>query len=187
VPPGTDASKPPAPAAALQGGRGTKPAINGESDPQLTTEEVEIETAPGARGVPAELSFNGPASVRVGEEFEVLLEVTVHEPLRSLPLTIRFDPQVLSFVEARPEELARSSGIERIAPKLDSASGRLDVELQSAAGKPFSGQGRLISLRFAAANARAQTRIALGQINLPASDGLRTIPRPRTLLLRVGR
>jgi hypothetical protein len=137
-------------------------------------------------GVPAELALNAPGSVSVGEEFDVLLEATIHEPVRTLPLVIRFDPQVLSFVGARPEALAQAGGITSAAPKVDALTGRLDIELQTPPDTPMSGQGRLLNLRFAAKSARAQTRITLGPITLPGSDGPRTIPRPRTLLVRVG-
>jgi hypothetical protein len=140
--------------------------------------------AGSGQGVVAELAFIGPQDARVGEEFEVMLEATVHEPLRRLPLAIRFDPQVLSFVDARPGPLAQASGIQEAAPAVDRTAGRLDLEL-AAPDKPLAGQGRLLTLRFAAASPRAQTRIALGQISLANGEGLRTIPRPRTLLMRV--
>jgi general secretion pathway protein D len=163
-----------------------KPDTQAPVTAQVAAAEVAPNPSPANRGAPAELTLNGPASVRVGEEFDVLLEATIHEPLRTLPLVIRFDPQVLSFVDARSEALAQAGGISDAAPEVDALTGRLDVELQAPADASMSGQGKLLNLRFAARNPRAQTRIALGQVTLPGSEGPRTIPRPRTLLLRVG-
>ena len=133
---------------------------------------------------PADLTIGGPDNVRVGEEFDVMIDVTIPAPLQTLPLVIRFDPKVLSFVEARPEDIARNSGIDSTAPKSEPSSGRLELEFQ-AASKPLSGQGKLLNLRFAAKSARAQTTVAIGQTNLPGNVVARTTPQ-NTLRLRVG-
>jgi general secretion pathway protein D len=185
---------PPAPAAPAQrpappAPSAPKSAAPPEDAPPTDKPSTEAPQAPAptsaVRGVPAELSFNGPAGVRVGETFEVTLEATLHEAMRSLPLVIRFDPQVLAFLDAQPEEVARAGGIDSMAPQLDAQVGRVDVDLQPAGDKTLSGQGRLLSMRFTAKAARAQTRIALGQISIAGDDGVRMIPRPRTLLVRV--
>jgi hypothetical protein len=128
--------------------------------------------------------ISGPANVRVGEEFEVMIDVTIPAPLQTLSMAIRFDPKVLTFIEARPEELARKSGIDGALHKLESLNGHLNVELH-ALGNPLFGQGRLLNLRFSANTARAQTAIALGQANVPGNVSARTTPQ-NTLRLRVG-
>ncbi|MEO8186399.1 MAG: hypothetical protein ABI580_03435, partial [Burkholderiaceae bacterium] len=132
----------------------------------------------------ASVTINGPASARIGEEFEVMIDGTIPTPLQTLSLVIRFDPKVLTFIDARPEELARNSGIEGTSHKLEPITGRLEFELQ-AASKPLSGQGKLLNLRFSAKTARAQTTIALGQANLPGSVGARTTPQTGSVRLRV--
>jgi general secretion pathway protein D len=184
------AVRPPAerPAEALPGAPAADPGPEGkpaaDEEPAAPAPRTQLEPAPAAgRGAPAELAFNAPATVRVGEPFEVTLDATLHEPLPALPLVIRFDPHVLSFVDLQLEALAR--GVAVPTPKVDAQIGRIDIELQAAPGKPLAGQGPLLRLRFTATSARAQTRIALGQITLPGADGVRTIPRPRTLLVRV--
>jgi general secretion pathway protein D len=177
---GTPKSAPPSAAApparsAPAGGDGAAP------PPAVATPGA---TAAG-RGVPAELVLQGPASVRVGDEFTVTLEATFHEPLTALPLIVRFDPQVVAFVDAQPEGIARAGGIEGAAARVDAVTGRVDVELQAAPNANLAGQGKLLTLRFAARTPRAQTRVSLGQVTLPGGDGPRTIPRPPTLLMRV--
>jgi hypothetical protein len=143
------------------------------------------EATPARSGAPAELSLVGPAAVQVEEEFEVALDAAIHDAIRALPLAIRFDPQVLTLLDASPGAQAQASGVQAVSPRLDAATGRLDIELQAAADKPFAGAGRLLSLRFVAKTARAQTRIALGQVTLRSGDGVRSIARPPTLLVRV--
>lgn len=132
----------------------------------------------------ANLSVHGPASVRVGEEFDVVIDASITGSLPTLSLLIRFDPKVLTFVEVNPTELARNSGIAGTSPKLDTDSGRLDVDLQ-AVGNPLSGQGKLLNLRFAATTARTQTTIAVGQAALPGNVGARAALQPSSLRLRV--
>jgi hypothetical protein len=188
--PATDQNKakPVAPAAARSQTESAAAAAAGERgkpDAQVAVADVAPRPASAASGFPAELALLGPGSVRVGDEFEVVLEATVREPLQSLPLIIRFDPQVLSFVDAQPEALARTEGSGAAVPKVDPVTGRLDFELQLAPDAAQAGKSKLLRLRFTAKAARAQTRITLGQVTLPGGEGLRTIPRPPTLLVRV--
>jgi hypothetical protein len=49
----------------------------------------------------AELRWQGPARVRAGDRFEVVLRVTSGEALRAAPLKIAFDASVLEAVEVR--------------------------------------------------------------------------------------
>jgi general secretion pathway protein D len=130
------------------------------------------------------MSVSGPPSARVGEEFDVMIDVALPAPSQALPLVIRFDPKVLTFVSATPAEIARNSGIESATLNLEATTGRLEVDLQAAA-KPMSGQGKLLNLRFAARTVRAQTTIAVGQANPPNNADPRATPKPTSLRLRV--
>lgn len=138
-------------------------------------------TGPGLAGV----VINGPPSVRVGEEFEVMIDGTIPGSLSDLSLMIRFDPKVLAFMGAKPAELAHKSGIDTAAPGGDPNSGRVELDLQPAAGKPLAGQGTLLILRFAARTARSQTTIAAAQTNVPANVDARATPKSSLLRVRV--
>ena len=133
---------------------------------------------------PAALSINGPPSVRVGEEFDVTIDASISAPLKGLPLLLRFDPKVLAFVDARPDELARKSGIEAATHKLEPSTGRLGVDLQ-AVGPALSGEGKLLRLRFAAKTVRPQTAITLGLANLPGNAAVRSPAQSTSMRLRV--
>lgn len=137
-------------------------------------------TSPGMAAV----TINGPASVRVGEEFDVTIDGTIPGSLPNLSLVIRFDPKVLTFIDAKPADLARRSGIDGASPNLEPSSGRVEVNLQ-ANSSPLSGQGTLLNLRFATKTARAQTTIAVGQTNVPADVDTRSTPKSSALRVRV--
>ncbi len=136
-------------------------------------------------GLPA-VVLNGPPSVRVGEEFDVVIDGTIPGSLSNLSLVIRFDPKVLAFMGAIPAELARRSGIDSAAPGGDPNGGRVELDLRPAAGTPLSGQGTLLNLRFAARTARGQTTIAAAQANVPTSVDARATPKSSLLRVRVG-
>ena len=173
-------NEPPPPTVPAPSSSATMPSPSSASASAASTSNTPV----ASRGS-ATVSINGPPGVRVGEDFDVMIDVSVPEPLKSLSLVIRFDPKVLTFIEARPDALALNSGIEGVTPKLDPTAGRLEFDLQAGTNL-LSGQGKLLNLRFAAKTARAQTTIALGQVNLPSDAGARTTPQNTTLRLRVG-
>jgi len=140
--------------------------------------------SPEAAGA-AVVSITGPETVRVGEVFDVTIDASIPAPLKTLPLAIHFDPKVLRFLDARPDELARKSGIDGDFHKVEPNAGRLDAELQ-AVTDPLSGRGRLINLRFLAKVARTQTTIALGHPSLTGAVGAPIAPLSTSLRLRVG-
>ncbi len=154
------------------------------SSPGATAPTTSAPNPTAAGPGPAELTINGPPSVRVGEEFDVTIDAAISAPLKGLPLLIRFDPKVLTFVDARPDDLARKSGIEAATPKLEPSTGRLGVDLQ-AVGPALSGEGKLLRLRFAAKAVRPQTAITLGPANLPGNVAARSPAQSTSLRLRV--
>ena len=114
-----------------------------------------------------------------------MIDATIAAPMQSLPLLIRFDPKVLTLVDAIPEELARNTSLEGASPRTEPNSGRLELELR-AASNPLSGQGKLLKLRFTARTVRAQTTIALAQNSPAVNAGPRTSAQNPSLRLRVG-
>ena len=58
--------------------------------------------APSASNDKAKLRWDGPARVRAGDRFEVALRMTSAEAVRSTPLQIAFDANVLEAVDVRP-------------------------------------------------------------------------------------
>jgi hypothetical protein len=56
------------------------------------------------------LSWQGPAQVKVGEQFSVVLRVNSQQALRGLPLLVGFDPQLMQAVNAQEGDFFRQAG-----------------------------------------------------------------------------
>jgi len=134
-----------------------------------------------------ELAWQGPYRVKVGQEFQVALEVSSSADLKRLPIVIHFDPVVLTFLDAQLAELASKSGISAAPPDVDIRRGRIAFDLQAGAGKSIQGKGVLLNLRFSARSPRQQTQLTLSNIDLKDERGaMADAVRPTPLTLRVG-
>jgi len=134
-----------------------------------------------------ELAWQGPYRVKVGQEFQVAVEVNSSANLKRLPIVIHFDPVVLTFLDAQLAEFASKSGIDTARPDVDAQRGRIAFDLQAGPGKSFQGKGVLLSLRFSARSPRQQTQLTLSNIDLKDDRGaVADAVRPTPLTLRVG-
>ena len=134
-----------------------------------------------------ELAWQGPYRVKVGQEFQVAVEVNSSANLKRLPIVIHFDPVVLTFLDAQLAEFASKSGIDTAKPDVDAQRGRIAFDLQAGPGKSFQGKGVLLSLRFSARSPRQQTQLTLSNIDLKDDRGaVADAVRPTPLTLRVG-
>ncbi|MFZ5538176.1 MAG: cohesin domain-containing protein, partial [Pseudomonadota bacterium] len=146
-----------------------------------------LAAARGADAGPLEFAWQGPYRVKVGQPFEVALEVNASADLTRLPLVVRFDPLVLTFLDAQLAEFASKSGVSALKPEVDASRGSVRFDLQAGAGMSFRGHGVLLALRFSARAPRQQTQLTLSQIELKdASGALAAAVRPTPLTLRVG-
>jgi general secretion pathway protein D len=146
-----------------------------------------LPAAHSADAGPLEFAWQGPYRVKVGQSFEVALEVNAGADLTRLPLVVRFDPLVLTFLDAQLGEFASKSGVSALKPEVDATRGSVRFDLQAGAGKSFRGQGALLALRFAARAPRQQTQLMLSQIELKDATGaLAAAVRATPLTLRVG-
>jgi general secretion pathway protein D len=144
---------------------------------------VEAVTAAGS----LELTWRGPYRVKVGETFSVALDARATDSLRRLPLEVRFDPLVLTFLDAKLDEFASKSGVPAVEPAIDAAAGRLSIELLAGDGRTFTGQGALLSLRFTARAPKQQTQLMIAPIELTnASGAIGDVVRPAPMTMRVG-
>ena len=129
----------------------------------------------------------GPFRVKVGEEFKVTLRVNSPTALRALPLDIKFDPQVLTFVDAQPGEFAGRLGLTAFDATVDEASGLIRIVMRAGAGQGLQGQGDLVTLRFTAKTPWKQTQLAVTKNELKDdSGGVAAVIKSTPLTLRVG-
>lgn len=141
--------------------------------------------APARRGgaaAPFELAWQGPYRVTVGRPFQVALKLDAETAVPRLPLTIHFDPLVLTFLDAQLDEFASKSGVAAVAPEVDAQRGAVRIDLRASATAPLRGAGVLLTLRFVARSPRQQTQLAVAPIELKDA----AVVRPSPLTLRVG-
>jgi general secretion pathway protein D len=124
---------------------------------------VANDTAPGG---PSELSWRGPASVPAGSTFTVELWAAVAQPLSVIPVTVSYDPKVLSVVSVADGSLMGNAGIaSTLSKRVDAAGGTVRAVINAAAGasraSAAAAQGSLLRLQFKALAASAGTSIAV--------------------------
>ncbi len=134
-----------------------------------------------------DLTWTGPGTVRLGETFQVALIGSALPALQGLPLSVRFDPTVLRFVDAAIGPLAQSAGAERASAKADALRWRVEIPLTFSQPPALAGDGTLVTLNFTVVAGKAMTQLIAAQVDAKAEDGTtRLLPSgPRTHLLRI--
>ena len=114
------------------------------------------------------LRLDGPGQVRVGQEFDVTLNVDNARSMAGINAMLRFDPVVMEFVGGSAGPLVPPEQQDAGMPRADVGGGRARFEL---VGTSVSGDGALFSARFKALQPRPQTAIALQQFAATGQDG----------------
>jgi general secretion pathway protein D len=136
--------------------------------------------APGARPVSR---LDGPGQAKVGQEFEVTLNLDNAESIGSITAMLRFDPVVLEFMGGSAGPLVPAEQQGAGTPRPDVGGGRTRFEV---VGTNISGNGALFTARFKALQPRPQTAIALQQFAAKAQDGeLLGVMASRPLVLAI--
>ena len=143
--------------------------------------------AANSAGSHPQITWGKPDSIRAGDQFKVALNAANFDGIRSLPLAVRYDPRILSFVEASPGEASTRVGVGALAPEINDAAGRVNVTLTADTGKFFTGSGELLNLTFSARNSSKQTQmqVQLAQLDIRGGGALRAITRPQPLMLKI--
>jgi len=137
-------------------------------------------------GPPLLLTWMGPFRVKVGEEFNVTLRMNSPADLRTLPLEIRFDPQVLAFVDAQAAEFAQKNGVAVQVTSVDAATGVIRLELRTGESRTLRGQGDLLTLRFSSLVAWKQAQLTIAKQDvMDAAGAVAASIRSTPLTLRV--
>jgi general secretion pathway protein D len=144
-------------------------------------------TASSAAGTaaPIVLTWMAPFRVRMNEDFNVTLRMNSQADLRSMPLEIHFDPQVLAFVEAQAADFAQKNGASVQVTSVDAAAGLIRVDLRAADGRTLRGQGDLLTLRFSPLAPWKQAQLTIAKQDVKDEAGLAASIRSTPLTLRV--
>jgi len=131
--------------------------------------------APDATAVPQggaedgrpKVTIEGPEAAKVGDEISVSVKLASTSALRRIRTQVGFDASALQLVSAEPGDLALSGE----APKVETKSGGVQLEVAGTEVTPVSGGGALINLRFRVVAARPAIAIAT-QVVLVGEDGV---------------
>jgi general secretion pathway protein D len=184
APPAPDASPEVEPPAAPQPSPTPTPAPTPAPAPPPTPA---LPTSAVSSGSVADLNWSGANAARVGETFQVSLAASAMPALQALPLTVRFDPSVLRFVEANLGALAHQAGAADPVVTADSLKGRVDVPLNFSKPSALAGNGSLVDFTFTVKANRIATQLIASQMSVKTTDGgdLMLPPRPRSHAVRL--
>lgn len=114
------------------------------------------------------LSVTGPAGVKVGEEFDVQVQLSTQDPITHLRSQLRFDSSALQLLNAAVGDVVPAGAG---SPTVNTRSGvgaQLDVVTPSE--DPVLGSGTLMTLRFKAVAPRPASSIA-AMLNVVGGTG----------------
>ena len=170
---GVTAGSAPAP-----GGHDTASAASAESAGALPPEPV--------ASVPR-LRWQGPTTVKVGEELTLQLELDSATPLRGLPMVLRFDPRRLALQDAIEGAFFRQDdAATAFTQELDAEAGQLRVGVLRRQATGAMGSGAVVSLRFRALAAGAARVLVDSARLVPVGPGAPrlVVPPPWTLTVQ---
>ena len=119
------------------------------------------------------LTWESPTEVKVGDEFDVTLNLDTGGPLTNLRGQIRYDANALELASA-----SSGSVLGPVEAKVDTPRGVALIDATTTADAPISGSGALISMHFRALVARPTTAISarVAATGLSGGAGIPTAP-----------
>jgi general secretion pathway protein D len=181
--PATGAASPAGPPAALPAAQ-PAPAAPGAAAPVTTV-------APAGASGSVSLAWQGPAQVKVGEQFSVQLRVNSQPALRSMPALLGYDPQVFQVVNVQEGDFFKqANGKTSFSQRVDAGQGKVFVALvrQSGSGNDagINGSGSLATVTLKAVKAAPAARLQMLSatpepapgvpVALPAEHLMRVVP-----------
>ena len=139
-----------------------KPADSGAA-PQLTT------------------SIEGPAELKVGDEFALTLQLGTTQPVARVRAQLRFDVTAFQFVSGDAGDLVSSA----TDAKVKGFAGGAQIDASAPADQPFNGSGSLMVLKFKALQAKPQAAFAAQVTALNEAGAAAASSSPDPLLLSV--
>jgi general secretion pathway protein D len=160
------------------------PAAHGASPPATTVAPL------GASGS-VSLAWQGPAQVKVGEQFSVQLRVNSQPALRSMPALLGYDPQVFQAVNVQEGDFFKqANGKTSFSQRVDAGQGKVFVALVRHSGSGndagINGSGSLATVTLKAVKAAPAARLQMLSatpepapgvpVALPAEHLIRVVP-----------
>jgi general secretion pathway protein D len=122
-----------------------------------------VPPAPSQPGPPVQapagsaMSLDGPTNTRVGDEFQVVVQLSTDSAITRMRSQLRFEPAALQLVSATTGDVVPSAAG---SPSVDMKSGGAQLDVIASPDDPVQGTGSLMVLRFKALAPRRATNIA---------------------------
>lgn len=166
-----------APAAAAESAPATAPPVSAQAvsaQPVYTA----APSAPPPRATPQSesssdgpnLIWSGPAEAKVGQSFEVAVNLSSPQPLTRISSQLHFDGRVLQLDSADPGAIVPSAAQSATAPRINQRAGVVQYVVAASKDTPIQGHGGFLMLHFKALAAGASTAVSL-QFVATGSDG----------------
>jgi general secretion pathway protein D len=123
--------------------------------------------AAAGSGAPSALAIDGPSDARVGDEFDVRVQVSTQDPITHLRAQLRYDSSALQIVSASTGD-AVPAGAGSPSVNTRGVGAQLDVTTPSE--DPVLGTGTLMTVRFKALAPRKESNIA-AMLNVLGGSG----------------
>lgn len=129
---------------------------------------------------PPTLGWDGPAAVKVGEQFSVALTLASDEPLVRLRAQARYNTAVLRLDSAEVGEVIPAEFQAASMPRINPGAGNVQMVVAASRAAPVQGTGNLLVLNFTALAASTSTPVSLqfAATGDNARDAGAVVPRP---------
>jgi general secretion pathway protein D len=108
------------------------------------------------------LSWDGPAKVKAGEEFKLALKVKADGSIRSLPLQLGYDPQMLQVTDIEEGTFfGQNNGKTSFSKNIDAANGKAFVSVARSDVNGANGEGVAMYIK-----ARALTDVSASAVKV---------------------
>ena len=124
-------------------------------------------SAGAGAGARSALNLEGPADTRVGDEFQVVLQLSSQQGITRLRSQLRFDAAALQLISATVGDVVPAAAG---GPTVDTKGGGAQLDVVASPEDPVQGSGSLMILRFKALAARPATSIA-AMVNVLGGTG----------------
>ena len=124
-------------------------------------------SAGAGTGARSALNLQGPADTKVGDEFQVVLQLSSQQGITRLRSQLRFDAAALQLISATVGDVVPAAAG---GPTVDTKGGGAQLDVVASPEDPVQGSGSLMILRFKALAARPATNIA-AMVNVLGGTG----------------
>ena len=171
--PAASASYPPAAASATPAPQGLAttvvpvPIASAAGAPPAAASAAATGGAAPAAGARSALNLEGPRNAKVGDEFQVVLQLSSQQGITRLRSQLRFDASALQLISATVGDIVPAAAN---GPSVDTKGGGAQLDVVASPEDPVQGSGSLMVVRFKALAPRPSTNIA-AMVNVLGGTG----------------